>query len=79
MRGEDAESTAIKLPPMAEEADIEVITVRAMDPVPRAVTVRFVRVFCLDGRFYPRMPLAAAPAVCTLSAANPEATVWRRS
>jgi len=77
MRGEDAESTAIKLPPGAGEADIEAIAIRAIDPLPRAATVRLVRAFCLDDRCYPRASFAP-PAACALSADIPDATVWRR-
>ena len=80
MRGEDAESTAIKLPPDAGEADVEAIAIRAMDPPRRDATVSFVRAFCLDDGHRPRAPFAAAetPAARTLSARAPEAVVWRR-
>lgn len=78
MRGEDAESAAIKLPSGADEGDVDAIAVRAIDPPPRPTTVRFVRAFCLDDRYRPRAAFAAPAATCTLSAATPRATVWRR-
>jgi hypothetical protein len=78
MRGEDAESTAIKLPPGAGEADVDAIAVRAMDPPAHPLAVRFVRAFCLDDGCRPRAPFAAAAAVSTLSAANSTVTVWVR-
>lgn len=80
MRGDDAESTAIKLPPGAGEADVEAIAIRALDPPPRGGTVRFVRAYCLDDGYRPRTPFALpeTPAACTLTAAAPEATIWTR-
>ena len=80
MRGEDAESTAIKLPPGAGQADIETIAIRALDLPGGSATVRFVRAYCLDDGYRPRPALAPpeVPAVATLSAAAPEATVWPR-
>jgi hypothetical protein len=77
MRGEDAESTAIELPPGAGEADIEAIAIRAVAAPAREATVRLIRAFCLDGRYYPRASFAA-PAACVLTAGTPEATVWQR-
>ncbi len=77
MRGEDAESAAIKLPPGAGEAEIEAIAIRALNAPPRGATVRFVRAFCLDDGYCPRASFAA-PAVCILSARTPEAAVWER-
>jgi hypothetical protein len=81
MRGDDAESTAVKLPAGAGEADVDAIAVRMMSPPAydgAAATVRFVRAFCLDDCYRPRAPFAEAPGVCTLSATKPDATVWRR-
>jgi hypothetical protein len=81
MRGEDAESTAVKLPPGAGEADVEAIAIRAFDLPSRGGTVRFVRAYCLDDDYRPRTPFAAPepPAARTLTAAAPEATIWTRS
>jgi len=78
MRGEDAESTAVKLPAGAGEADVDAIAVRAAEPPRRATTVRFVRAFCLDDRCHPRTPFASAASTCRLSADRSRATVWRR-
>ena len=80
MRGEDAESTAVKLPPNAGEADVEAIAVRAIVPAAGVTTVRFVRAFCLDRDYRPMVPFAAAdaPVVRTLTVGARETTVWQR-
>jgi len=78
MQGDDAECTAIRLPAGARDTDVEAIAIRAIDQPPRDAMVRFVRAFCLDERGRPQAPFAAA-AAGTLSAAAPEATVWRRT
>ena len=79
MRGEDAESAAVKIPAGAGEADVDAIAVRAAAPPQRATTVRFVRAFCLDDRCHPRAAFAARASTCTLNADMPQATVWRRA
>lgn len=80
MRGEDAESTAVRLPPGAGEADVDAIAIRAVGAPARGGTVRFVRAYCLDDDYRPRPPFAAAaaPAASTLSGDPPEASVWAR-
>lgn len=80
MCGEDAESTAITLPPGTGEADVEAIAIRAFDPPARAATVRFVRAYCLDDGYRPRAAFASpeGPAARVLTAGAPEATVWTR-
>ncbi|HLY23422.1 MAG TPA: hypothetical protein VKT83_13235 [bacterium] len=92
MRGDDAESTAVKLPPGAGDGDVEAIAIRAIEPRSQGVTVRFVRAYCLDDEYRPRTPFAVpadgrpatmkstpeSPAARALTAAAPEATMWTR-
>jgi hypothetical protein len=82
MRGEDAESTAIKLPAGAGPAHVDAIAIRAVDPpAPERPggAVRFVRAFCLDDDYRPRAPFAGPGPISRLSADAPVATVWRRT
>lgn len=76
-RGQDAESTAVKLPPGSGEDEIQAIALRVVEPSPSPVALRFVRAFCLDDAYRPR-PSFAGPAECTLGAEAPEVQVWRR-
>jgi hypothetical protein len=82
MRGDDAESTAVKLPPGAGERDVEMLAIRAIEPPSQGGTVRFVRAYCLDETYRPRRPFAVPvgqpPPACTLTPAAPEATIWTR-
>ena len=92
MRGEDAESTTVKLPRGAGEGDVEAIAIRAFDPPSRGGRVRFVRAYCLDDEYRPRPPFAVpaggrpatmkpkpeTPPACTLTAAASQATIWTR-
>jgi len=74
----DAESTAVKLPPGVTEADVSAIALRVLGTPHEPLGVALVRAFFLDEGYRPR-PSLAAPAVCRLSAVEPQRVIWTRA
>ncbi|HYM69355.1 MAG TPA: hypothetical protein VEZ44_07150, partial [bacterium] len=75
--GEDAESTAVKLPPGVSEGAIGAIAIRAIALPAAPLEVRLVRAFLLDEAYQPRPPLAVEGAA-TLRVPGEWAIVWDR-
>ncbi|HXX39162.1 MAG TPA: hypothetical protein VEP50_13630 [bacterium] len=75
--GEDAESTAVKLPAGISASDITAIALRAVAPLPTPLEVRLVRAFFLDDNYRPR-PELPAKGSATLRAPGTWASVWER-
>jgi len=75
--GEDAESTAVKLPPDAAEDAIRAIAIRAVAHPAAPLEVRLVRAFLLDEGYRPRPPLAVE-GTAALRVAGEWAIVWTR-
>jgi len=76
--GADAESTAVKLPPGADDAAIDAIAVRAVSPVAVPIDAALVRAFRLDDRYLPGSALAARGAV-RITEPNTWAVAWERA
>lgn len=74
----DAESTAVKLPLGATEADVSAIALRVLGTPHEPLGVALVRAFFLDEGYRP-CPSLAAPAVCRLSAVEPQRMIWTRA
>lgn len=75
--GEDAESTAVKLPPDVSEDAIGAIAIRAVALPAAPLEVRLVRAFLLDEAYQPRPPLALE-GTATLRVPGEWAVVWNR-
>jgi len=78
MHGDDAESTAVKLPPGTTKQDVTAISLRALEPPREGVAVNLVRAFFLDTTYRPGRALPARGA-CRLIAGRPQAIVWERA
>jgi len=78
MHGDDAESTAVKLPPGTTKQDVTAISLRALEPPREGVAVNLVRAFFLDPTYRPGRALPARGA-CRLTAGRPQAIVWERA
>ena len=75
--GEDAESTAVKLPPDASEDAIGAIAIRSVARPAAPLEVRLVRAFLLNGAYEPRPPLAVS-GTATLRVPGEWTIVWDR-
>lgn len=76
-RGEDAESTAVRLPAGTAEEDVAAIAVGSLEVPREPAGIALVRAFFLDDRYLPR-PSFASSAASRLTEAGP-CVVWRRA
>jgi hypothetical protein len=76
-RGDDAESTAVRLPAGTVEEEVNAIAVGALEDPPVPAEIRLVRAFMLGDRYLPR-PSFASSGLHRLREARP-CTVWERA